>query len=73
MADSFAEIIGWWEPKADLARAVKIPAQNVIKWKDRDFIPAEWWPDVIAAAAKLKPKRRLTADHLMLLAKRRWR
>lgn len=52
-----------WPSLVDLASDIEVPADRVKKWPQRGSIPPEYWPSMIAAAAKRG--RELTAEHLM--------
>lgn len=77
----FASLVQLWNPKQDLSRACGIPDQNAIKWYQRDSIPAEYWPEVMAAFRALpeRPRHkngkpiRLTERELLAMYVRRWR
>lgn len=51
MVTSFADIIDLWGPPRSLASDIGALANTVSKWRQRDFIPPEWWKRVAAAAA----------------------
>jgi len=71
----FSALVQLWNPKRDLSRACGLPDQNAIKWYQRDSIPAEYWPEVMAAYAKLRhrPRGKLTEKKLVAMYVRRWR
>jgi hypothetical protein len=49
---SFAQIIDLWGPPRSLAGDIGALANTVSKWRQRDFIPPEWWVRVAAAAGR---------------------
>lgn len=66
---TFRDVIALFKPMAALAEACDTTYARVVKWKVRDYIPPEYWPDIIKAARYLGHK--LTADDLMRCAKKR--
>ena len=49
---SFREIIGLWDSAEDFAADVQVPGGTARQWRKRNFIPAERWRDVLAAARR---------------------
>ncbi len=64
-ADSFAEIIAEWGKPAAFARALgHTDGGNLVrKWRRRDSIPQEWWPEIIDAARR--DKKPVDAERLL--------
>jgi hypothetical protein len=65
----FSEIINYWDSPDHLANAIGAKYATVIKWRQRNNIPAEWWLDIVDAAAVIK--KRVTVDELAVLAARK--
>lgn len=49
---TFSDIVSLWPTATELAADIGENDGTVRQWKNRDSIPAEYWPKVIAAAAK---------------------
>jgi hypothetical protein len=69
MFASFKEIIELWPTRAQLARAIDIKAEVVVKWHQRDFIPPEYWLRIVSASSEFSQPVTLYA--LAALAKDR--
>lgn len=69
MISSFKQVVDICGQASSLARALGLRVSAVQKWKDRDNIPPEYWPQVIRIAKKRG--RTLTPDRLMRLSARR--
>ena len=50
MAGDVAAIIDEWPSPAAFSEATGAPIASVLKWRQRNSIPARWWSAVIAAA-----------------------
>lgn len=48
---SFREVLALWPRISDAAQDLGMPYERVAQWAKRDSIPAEYWPEVINAAA----------------------
>lgn len=68
---SFRDVIALLGHKSgDIADALGVKSDVVRKWKMRDSIPPEHWPEVIKVASYLGHE--ITVDALMALHQRRW-
>ena len=63
---SFRDVVNAWPTRDALAKDVGANLWLVLKWPQRDWIPAEWW----LALLKTKTAREvgLTAEDLLRLA-----
>ncbi len=52
MPTTFAEVISLWVSAAELARDLKIQDLTARAWRQRDSIPAEYWPEIERAAER---------------------
>lgn len=68
---TFAEIINLWPSAVELAADVGVKEVTARAWKARG-IPAEYWADLIAAAAR-RQINGITADLLLEIASRQRR
>lgn len=49
----FAQIVeSWPRGQAGLAEALKLRQGHVRKWRERDFIPAEYWEELLSIAPR---------------------
>lgn len=68
---SFGEIFAAWPGgRNGLAADVRVSTEMARKWAERDFIPCEYWHDIIVAAGK-RSLPQITSDALALLASKR--
>ena len=67
---TFADVIACWETAAALAADLGENEGTVRQWKNRNSIPAAYWPKVIAAALK-RDFDGITAELLAAIAQRR--
>lgn len=65
---NFSDLIEFCGGASVLARKLNLRVNTVQKWKDRNSLPPEHWPRVIAIAES--KGRKLTADRLMRMAAR---
>lgn len=65
----FRDVIDSFRSMAQIAEVCDTTYSRVVKWKKRDYIPPEYWPDLIKGARHLGHK--LTADDLMRCAAKR--
>lgn len=71
---TFADVIDLWGRPGLLAEAIEavtghvVEANTISKWRQRDFIPPEWWVAIVQAAGALG--KDLTATDLARIAAR---
>lgn len=61
---SFRAVLERWPRLSDAAQDLGLPYDRVAQWAKRDSIPAEYWPAIVAAAAR----RELAFINLTVLA-----
>lgn len=68
---SFGDVFAAWPGgRNGLAADVGVSTEKARKWDERDFIPCEYWHDIIVLAGK-KSLPQITSDALALLASKR--
>jgi hypothetical protein len=51
---SFSELLVLWPSLAEVARELTVPYDTVISWKRRKSVPYEYWPALVASAARFE-------------------
>lgn len=52
MDKKFSPLLSRWPSLAALASDLGVDYERVKKWRQRDSVPAEYWPGLVAAASE---------------------
>lgn len=52
LPNSFRELIGRWPRTRDFARDAGCSPLLVRQWRHRNFVPPQYWPGIVAGAAR---------------------